>query len=75
MTQSLLIDNDSNESSLKRLLSACDDYYISSETAERILSEVATAISRWEIIAKKLQISDTEANRFAWRLDNVRLFL
>lgn len=72
MTQSLLIDNDSNESSLKRLLSACDDYYISSETAERILSEVATAISRWEIIAKKLQISDTEANRFAWRFDNVQ---
>ena len=71
MTQSLLIDNDSNESSLKRLLSACDDYYVSSETAERILSEVATAISRWEIIAKKLQISDTEANRFAWRFDNV----
>jgi serine/threonine-protein kinase HipA len=75
MTQSLLIDNDSNESSLKRLLSACDDYYISSETAERILSEVTTAIGRWETIAKKLQISDTEANRFAWRFDNVRLFL
>ena len=75
MTQSLLIDNDSNESSLKRLLSACDDYYISSETAEQIISEVTTAIGRWETIAKKLQISDTEANRFAWRLDNVRLFL
>lgn len=72
MTQSLLIDNDSNESSLKRLLSACDDYYISSEAAEQIISEVATAISRWEIIAKKLQISDTEANRFAWRFDNVQ---
>ena len=40
-----------------------------------IISEVTTAISRWEIIAKKLQISDTEANRFAWRFDNVRLFL
>lgn len=75
MTQSLLIDNDSNESSLKRLLSACDDYYISSETAERILSEVATAISRWETIAKNLHISNEEMNRFAWRLDNVRLFL
>ena len=72
MTQSLLIDNDSNESSLKRLLSACDDYYISSETAEQIISEVETAIGRWEIIAKKLQISDTEANRFAWRFDNVQ---
>ena len=72
MTQSLLIDNDSNESSLKRLLSACDDYYISSEAAEQIISEVATAIGRWEIIAKKLQISDTEANRFAWRFDNVQ---
>jgi len=72
MTQSLLIDNDSNESSLKRLLSACDDYYISSETAEQIISEVTTAIGRWEIIAKKLQISDTEANRFAWRFDNVQ---
>ena len=75
MTQSLLIDNDSNESSLKRLQAACDDYYISSEAAERILSEVATAIGRWETIAKNLHISDEEMNRFAWRLDNVRLFL
>ena len=75
MTQSLLIDNDSNESSLKRLLSACDDYYISSETAEQIISEVTTAIGRWETIAKNLHISYEEMNRFAWRLDNVRLFL
>lgn len=75
MTQSLLIDNDSNESSLKRLLSACDDYYISSEAAEQIISEVATAIGRWETIAKNLHISNEEMNRFAWRLDNVRLFL
>lgn len=75
MTQSLLIDNDSNESSLKRLLSACDDYYISSETAEQIISEVTTAIGCWETIAKNLHISNEEMNRFAWRLDNVRLFL
>ena len=75
MTQSLLIDNDSNESSLKRLLSACDDYYISSEAAEQIISEVTTAIGRWETIAKNLHISNEEMNRFAWRLDNVRLFL
>ena len=75
MTQSLLIDNDSNESSLKRLLSACDDYYLSSEAAEQIISEVATAIGRWETIAKNLHISYEEMNRFAWRLDNVRLFL
>ena len=75
MTQSLLIDNDSNESSLKILLSACDDYYLSSEAAEQIISEVATAIGRWETIAKNLHISYEEMNRFAWRLDNVRLFL
>ena len=75
MTQSLLIDNDSNESSLKRLQAACDDYYISSETAKQIISEVTTAISRWETIAKNLHISNEEMNRFAWRLDNVRLFL
>ena len=75
MTQSLLIDNDSNESSLKRLLAACDDYYISSEAAEQIISEVKTAIGRWETIAKNLHISNEEMNRFAWRLDNVRLFL
>lgn len=72
MTQSLLIDNDSNESSLKRLLSACDDYYISSETAEQIISEVTTAIGRWETIAKNLHISYEEMNRFAWRFDNVQ---
>lgn len=75
MTQSLLIDNDSNESSLKRLQAACDDYYISSEAAEQIISEVTTAIGRWETIAKNLHISNEEMNRFAWRLDNVRLFL
>ena len=75
MTQSLLIDNDSNESSLKRLQAACDDYYISPEAAEQIISEVTTAIGRWETIAKNLHISNEEMNRFAWRLDNVRLFL
>lgn len=75
MTQSLLIDSASNESSLKRLLAACDDYYISTETAEQIISEVTTAVSHWEAFAKKLQISETEANRFAWRLDNIQSFL
>lgn len=75
MTQSLLIDNDSNESSLRRLQTVCDDYYISSETAEQIISDVTTAIGRWETIAKNLHISNEEMNRFAWRLDNVRLFL
>ena len=75
MTQSLLIDNDSNESSLKRLQAACDDYYISSEAAEQIISEVTTAMGRWETIAKNLHLSNEEMNRFAWRFDNVEFLL
>lgn len=67
MTQSLLIDKEANESSLEKLKAACDDYYISSETAEQIISEVTTAVSRWETIAQKLQITDSEIKRFSWR--------
>ena len=67
MTQSLLIDKETSESSLEKLKAACDNYYISSETAEQIISEVTTAVNRWETIAQKLQITDSEMKRFSWR--------
>ena len=67
MTQSLLIDKDSNESSLKRLKAACNDYYISQEAAKQIISEVTTAVNHWETIAQKLQITESEKKRFDWR--------
>lgn len=75
MTQSLLIDSNSNESSLTRLLKACDDYYISPEKAENIISHVKNAVRHWESIAEKLQIPYSEMERFAWRFDNVEALL
>lgn len=72
-SQSLLIDKNSNESSLKRLQDACEDYYLSSETAEEIISQIKNVVRHWEEFAKKLHISDSEMDRFAWRFDNIGL--
>lgn len=71
MSQSLLIDRQSNDSSLKRLQEACEDYYIASEKAEEIISQVRNAVSGWGNIAQQLQIPYAEMSRFAWRLDNI----
>lgn len=74
--QSMLIDNNSNESSLKRLLNASDDYLIHKETAEEIINHVVEVIRHdWERIATLSKISDSEKDRFAWRFDNVTSLL
>lgn len=72
-SQSILIDANSNESSLKRLQNACEDYYLSPEIAEEIISQVITVVRHWEEYAKKLHVPDSEMDRFAWRFDNIRL--
>lgn len=73
MTQSLLIDSNSNESSLQRLLDACDDYYLSFETAEQIISQVKTAVRNWNQLASELHIKESEIDRFSWRFTDFGL--
>ena len=69
-TQSLLIDENSNEASLERLLDACEDYYISSDKASRIIEQVQMAVRNWRTVANSLQIPVSEQGRFAERLDS-----
>ena len=73
MTQSLLIDSNSNESSLQRLLDACDDYYLSFETAEQTISQVKTAVRNWNQLASELHIKESEIDRFSWRFTDFGL--
>ena len=69
-TQSLLIDVNSNEADLEKLLDACDDYFIPSDKAARIIELVKIAVKDWRKVANTLQIPLSEQNRFAHRLDS-----
>jgi serine/threonine-protein kinase HipA len=63
--QSLLINRDSNESSLDLLLDASEDYMISHDAACSIINEVEEAVSTWRSIATRLQIPKSEMEMFA----------
>ena len=63
-TQSLLVSRDSNESSLDVLLAAAGDYMLSTIQAERIISEVRTAMTKARQVARQCGISDREMERF-----------
>lgn len=70
--QSLLIDKSSNESSLKRLLMTSDDYLITKEDAESIISHVRDVVkNEWKNIALKTNMSYSEMERFSWRFDRL----
>ena len=67
-SHSLLIDMESNQSSLDRLFKAHKMYFIDKETAHDIISEVASNMKQWRRIAyDDCKISFTEAERFAER--------
>lgn len=68
--QSLLINNNSNEASLEKLQDACKDYFLSPDTAARIIEKTKTAVRDWRKVANELKISPSEQNRFAQRLDS-----
>ena len=63
--QSLLINRDSNESSLDLLLDASEDYMISRDAACSIINEVEEAVSTWRSIATRLRIPKNEMEMFA----------
>lgn len=69
LTQSLLISDSSNESSIDDLLRAAGSYFLSEEQAKRILSEVKAAMRQWRKVATACHISPAEQQRFASRLD------
>lgn len=69
-TQSLLVNVNSNEARLEKLQDACDDYFISSDKAARIIELVKIAVKDWRNVANLLQIPQSEQSRFAQRLDS-----
>lgn len=67
--QSLLVSSSSNKADLSILLAAAEEYMISGNTAERIISEVAAAVKNWRALALRLGISRSEMEIFAGTLD------
>lgn len=67
LTQSLLINENSNESSLPLLLEAVPLYTLADEEAKGIIREVKNAVADWRKVAKACHISDREQERFAMR--------
>ncbi len=68
-TQSLLINDTSNESSVELLLASASDYLLNEENAKTIVDEVCQIVRNWRKVATGCGISPTEQNRFAMRLD------
>lgn len=71
MTQSLLINNTSDESSVELLLASSADYLLDKEKAKTIIDEVCRVVRDWRKVATRCGISPSEQNRFAMRLDKV----
>ncbi len=67
--QSLLISSTSNKADLNILLDACEDYMISRDTAEKVVSEVIDAVRNWRELAVRLGVSKREMELFAGVLD------
>ena len=72
--QSLLISESSCESDLVILIDACENYMLSRDTAEKIISEVVDAMKDWRRIAIRLNISKREIDLFSQRFDTYSSF-
>ena len=57
------IDLNSGEASIDRALSVCEFFGLSLSAAKLIAKEVAQIVSQWQIIAKKVGLSQVECNR------------
>lgn len=62
--QSLLINAATNASDLEILLASCEEYMIRQADAQRIISEVKTAVSQWRKYTKVLNIAKREVDMF-----------
>lgn len=67
--QSLLINRSTNESDLNILLMSADDYMLSKDKAEKILSEVKVAMKSWQTEALRLGIPQRDIDTFAPRIN------
>jgi len=71
-SQSLMISNNSNESSVSENLKGCESYYLEKQTAKDIVEQVRDAVASWRLTARETGISPNEQARFAKRLDHFR---
>lgn len=63
--QSLLITPSTNKSDLDLLLEAAEDYLLSPEVAQSIISEVKSAVKHWQPLATSMSIPQREQQLFA----------
>ena len=68
--QSLLVTSTSNEADLLLLREASEEYMLSREVANNIISEVCNALKDWQFLATQLGVSKREIALFAdrWEL-------
>ena len=69
--QCLLIDQYTEESDIKALLSACNYYMIEQQEATEIIEEVRAAIKDWRKTATSLQIPIKNLEPYSMRWDNL----
>lgn len=69
--QCLLIDQYSEESDIKALLSACNNYMLEEQEASGIIEEVRTAIKDWRKTATALQVPTKILEPYSMRWDNL----
>ncbi len=72
--QSLLISSSSRESDLNILSNACEEYMLNRSIADKITTEVVSAIKDWKQLAIRLQIPKTEIAIFADRINTIGRF-
>ena len=62
--QSLLINSYTSKSDLNILLDSCEEYMLNHNTAKQIIEEVLKGISKWKLLANKINILQSEQNIF-----------
>ena len=62
--QSLLINSYTAKSDLNILLDSCEEYMLNHNTAKQIIEEVLKGISKWKLLANKINIPQSEQNIF-----------
>lgn len=67
--QSLLVSSTSNKADLNILVDACEEYMIKRTVAEKIITEVVTAVKGWRALATRLGLAKREMDLFAGVLD------
>ena len=71
--QSLLINRSTSESNLNILLASAGEYMLSTEKANRIITDVKTTMKSWRTEARRLGLLQRDIDMFAPRFDT-RLF-